>query len=118
MMVASQLSNMGERLMPPNRSAMNSRLLKQMVSPRGKTSLDRRSLVIEVMNADDGTIETSRGKARFKSPYLACQLSAFLAPARNRVVKIARSSSDMVLQTIEHTMIYPGSGPSSEVIAL
>jgi hypothetical protein len=25
---------------------------------------------------------------------------------------------EMVLQTTKHTMIYPGSGPSSEVIAL
>jgi hypothetical protein len=37
---------------------------------------------------------------------------------KNRVVKIARSSSEMVLQTTKHTMIYPGSGPSLEVIAL
>jgi uncharacterized membrane protein (Fun14 family) len=34
------------------------------------------------------------------------------------VVKIARSSSEMVLQTMKHTMIYPSSGPSAEVIAL
>jgi hypothetical protein len=34
------------------------------------------------------------------------------------VVKIAHSSSEVVLLTMNHTMIYPGSGPSSEVIAL
>jgi hypothetical protein len=37
---------------------------------------------------------------------------------KNRVVKITRSSSEMVLQTTKHTMIYPDSGPSLEVIAL
>jgi hypothetical protein len=34
------------------------------------------------------------------------------------VVKITRSSSEVVLQTTKHNMIYPGSGPSLEVIAL
>jgi hypothetical protein len=34
------------------------------------------------------------------------------------VVKIKHSSSEMVLQLTEHTMTYPGSGPSLEVIAL
>jgi hypothetical protein len=33
---------------------------------------------------------------------------------KNRVVKITYSSSEMVLQTIKHTMIYPSSGPSLE----
>jgi hypothetical protein len=42
----------------------------------------------------------------------------FFYTGKNMVVKIARSSFDMVLQTIKHTMIYPGSGLSSEVIAL
>jgi hypothetical protein len=37
---------------------------------------------------------------------------------KNRVVKITCSSFEMVLRTIKHTMIYPGSGPSLEVIAL
>jgi hypothetical protein len=37
---------------------------------------------------------------------------------KNRVVKIACSSSEMVLQTTKHTMIYTGSGPSLEVITL
>jgi hypothetical protein len=34
------------------------------------------------------------------------------------VVKIACSSSKVVLQPMKHTMIYPGSSPSLEVIAL
>jgi hypothetical protein len=33
------------------------------------------------------------------------------------VVKITRSSFEVVLQIMKHTVIYPGSGPSSEVIA-
>jgi hypothetical protein len=67
---------------------------------------------------DEGTIEMSRGKTRCNSPFLAQQLSVFFALARYRVVNIVRSCSDMVLQTIKHTMIYPSSGPSLEVIAL
>jgi hypothetical protein len=38
--------------------------------------------------------------------------------SKNRVVKIARSSSEMILWTIEHAMIYPGSSLSLEVIVL
>jgi hypothetical protein len=34
------------------------------------------------------------------------------------VIKNVCSSSEVVLQTIENTMIYPGLGPSLEVIAL
>jgi hypothetical protein len=34
------------------------------------------------------------------------------------VVKITHSSSEVVLQTTKHTMIYSGSSPSLEVIAL
>jgi hypothetical protein len=45
-------------------------------------------------------------------------LSEFSALAKYRVVKIARSSCEVVLQTITHTMIYPGSGPSFDIIAL
>jgi hypothetical protein len=40
------------------------------------------------------------------------------SPASYRVVKITCSSSEVVLQTIKHTMIYPGLGPTLEVIAL
>jgi hypothetical protein len=46
---------------------------------------------------DEGTIRISRGKACCKSPFLACQLSVFFAPARYRVVKIAHSYFEMVL---------------------
>jgi hypothetical protein len=82
MMMAFEPSPMGERLRPPKRSAMNSRLLKRMVSPREKPPLDRRSSPATTMSMDDGTIRTSRGKARCKSSFLACQLSVFFAPAR------------------------------------
>jgi hypothetical protein len=37
---------------------------------------------------------------------------------KNRVVKITYSSSEMVLLTTKYTMIYPGSGPFIEAIAL
>jgi hypothetical protein len=36
----------------------------------------------------------------------------------NMVVKITRSSSEMVLQTTNHTMIYPSLDSSSKVIVL
>jgi hypothetical protein len=37
---------------------------------------------------------------------------------KNSVVKITRSNSEVVLRTIKHMIIYHGSGPSLEVIAL
>jgi hypothetical protein len=37
---------------------------------------------------------------------------------KNRVVKIVCSNSEIVLRTIKHIMIYPGSGPSLELIVL
>jgi hypothetical protein len=37
---------------------------------------------------------------------------------KNMVIKITHSNSEMVLRTIKHTMIYPGSDSSSEVIDL
>jgi hypothetical protein len=37
---------------------------------------------------------------------------------KNRVVNITRSNSEMVLRTTKHTMIYPASAPSLEVIAI
>jgi hypothetical protein len=40
------------------------------------------------------------------------------SPTRYRVVRITCSSSEVVLQTIKHTIVYPGSGPTLEVIAL
>jgi hypothetical protein len=67
---------------------------------------------------DEGTIRMSRGKAHYKSPFLAGQMKVFLAPARYRVVKIACSSSEVVLCTTKHMVIYPGPGPSSKVIAI
>jgi hypothetical protein len=45
-------------------------------------------------------------------------VSVFSAPVNYEVVKITHSNSKVVLRTINHTIIYPGSAPSSEVIAL
>jgi hypothetical protein len=59
-----------------------------------------------------------RGKARCEPSFLARQLLMFFALANYVVVKITRSSSDVVLQTTKHTVIYPGSGRSLEVIDL
>jgi hypothetical protein len=45
-------------------------------------------------------------------------LSVFFAPTRYRVVKITRCSFEVVLRTMKHTMIYPDSDPSLEVLTL
>jgi hypothetical protein len=68
--------------------------------------------------ADEGSIETSRGKARCKSPYLERQLSVFFVSARYRVVKIACSCFEVVFRTTKHTIVYPDPDPSLKVIAL
>jgi hypothetical protein len=49
---------------------------------------------------------------------MICNVLVFLALTRYRVVKIVRSYSKVVLRTTKRTMVYPGSGPSLEVIAL
>jgi hypothetical protein len=55
---------------------------------------------------------------RCKSPYLMHQLSVFSASVNHGVVKIAHSSSKVVLRNMKHTMIYLGSGPSLDVLVL
>jgi hypothetical protein len=47
-----------------------------------------------------------------------CKGVSVFCTGKNRVVKITHFSSDVVLQTIKHVIIYPGSGSSLEVIAL
>jgi hypothetical protein len=102
----------------PRRLVVNSRLPKWMVLP-GARPTPVGSLPLETKESfSEGTIGTSRGKARYKSPFWACQLSVFFAPTRYRVVKIARSCSEVVLRTTKNTMVYSSSGPSLEVIAL
>jgi hypothetical protein len=70
------------------------------------------------MSVDEETIGTSKGNVHCKSPFLAYQLSVFFALVRYRVVKIAHCSSEVVLRTIKHMVIYPGLGLSLEVRAL
>jgi hypothetical protein len=97
MAMTSELSPMGERLRPPTRSIMNLSRLKRIVLPRENPPHVRHSSSAVMAIEDNGTIGTSRGKAGCKSPFLACQLSVFFAPPRHRVVKIARSCSEVVL---------------------
>jgi hypothetical protein len=78
MKVASKSFLRGERLRPLTQLVMNSRLPNRMVSPRERPPHIKRSLSVEMASTDDGTIRTSRGKARYKSPFLACQLLIFL----------------------------------------
>jgi hypothetical protein len=118
MKVTRELFLLGERHRPLKLSAMNLRLPKWTVSLREKPLHVKQSPSVEASSADEGTIGRSRGKARCKSLFLVRQLLVFFAPTRYRVVKIVCSSSDVILQIMKHTMIYPGSAPSSEVIAL
>jgi hypothetical protein len=118
MTIVSETSPEGERLRPLKRSAMNLRLPKRMVSPSEKPPHDKHSLLVATTSGDDGTIKTFRGKARYKSPFLVCQLSVFFAPVRYNVAKITRSFSEVVLQTTKQTIVYPGSSPSLEIIVL
>jgi hypothetical protein len=82
MAAAFETSIRGERFRPPKKSAMNSRLPNRMVSPREKPSHDRHSTSVVMVIADEGTIRTSGRKARYKSPFLARQLSVFSTPSR------------------------------------
>jgi hypothetical protein len=118
MTATSEPSPMGERLKPPNRSEMKSRLPKRLVSRREKISHERRSPSTTTVSFVDVTIGTSRGKAWCKSSFLVRQLSVFFAPARCRVVKIVHSYSKMVLRTTKQTKIYLGSGLSLKIIVL
>jgi hypothetical protein len=116
--MAPKTSLEGERLRPLKQLAMNLRLPKWMVLPREKPPHDRHSPSLATVSTNDGTIRTSKEKARYKSPFLVCQLSLSFASARYSVVRIVCSCLEMVLQTTKYTTIYPGSGPSLEVIAL
>jgi hypothetical protein len=85
---------------------MNSRLSKWMVLPGDK--LTSVGLLSVVMNDSfgEGTIGMSRGEAFYKSPFLVYQLSVFFAPVRHRVVKIAYSCSEVVLQTMKNYKVH------------
>jgi hypothetical protein len=108
----------GERLRWPRRSTVNARLPKWMVLPRMRPTPVEWFPLATKESFGEGTIGTSRGKTRYKSPFLACQLLVFFVSTRYRGVKIARSCSEAVLRTTKHTMVYPDSGPSMEIIAL
>jgi hypothetical protein len=86
----------GERLKRLKRSAVNSGLPKRMVSPGVR--LMSVELPPSTMKEcfDEVTIKTYKGKARYKSPYLTCQLSVFFILIRYKVVKIACSSFAVV----------------------
>jgi hypothetical protein len=109
---------LGERHRPLKQSVMNSKFPRRTVSPRENPPHIKHSPSAAMMIADEGTIRACRGKLRCKSIFLAHQLSMFFAPARYMVVKIVHSYSDVVSRTTKHTMVYPGSAPSLEVIAL
>jgi hypothetical protein len=80
--MALESSSWGERLRRPRRSTVNSRLPKQMVLPRARQTSVGLMPMETKESFGDVTIRTSRGKARYKSPFLACQLSVFFAPTR------------------------------------
>jgi hypothetical protein len=59
MMMAPEPPSSGERLRPPNRSVMNSRLTKWMVLPWGKPTHGEFSSPVTETIVDDGTIRTA-----------------------------------------------------------
>jgi hypothetical protein len=77
---------------------------------------------------DVETIITSKGEARCKSPFLAHQLLVFFAQAKYRVVKIACSCFEVVLQTMKNYKaqyslswfrpLLRGNSPTSSVFVL
>jgi hypothetical protein len=93
----SEQSPMGERLKRLKQSATNSRLPKQLVLLWEKPPHNKRSPSTATASTDDGTIRTPRGKAHYKSPFLAWQILVFFTSARYMVVKIACSCSELVL---------------------
>jgi hypothetical protein len=93
--------------------------------------LEANGLVLVELNAEQGDVTGSNGGFTYNEPskhleekhtanppscHANCQ--CFFCTGKNRVVKIAYSSSEVVLQTTKHTVIYNNSGPSLEVIAL
>jgi hypothetical protein len=77
MKMAPSLPLLGDRLRPPKLSPMNSKFPRQIGSPRKNPPHARCSPSAVMEIEDDGTFGTSRGVARCKSPFLACQLSVF-----------------------------------------
>jgi hypothetical protein len=67
-----ELLLLGERLMPPKWSAINSKLSRRMVSLRKKPPHVKHSPSAEKVSVDEGTIRMSRGKAHYKSPFIRC----------------------------------------------
>jgi hypothetical protein len=58
-------------------------------------------------------------KSTLQIPLAGAPTVGVFCAGKNRVVKIARSYFEMVLQTTKHMVIYPGSAPPPlEVIAL
>jgi hypothetical protein len=58
------------------------------------------------------SLEHLEEKHAANPPFWCTNYQCFFAPVRNRVVKIACSSSEVVLRITEHTMIYPSSVPT------
>jgi hypothetical protein len=88
-----------------------------MVSLREKPLCDKHSPPTATVILDEETIETFRRKHATNPPSWHINYGVFYT-GKKKVVKITCSSSDVVLQTTKHTVIYPGPGPSLEVIAL
>jgi hypothetical protein len=89
MKIAPESLPLVERLKLLKQLAMNSSQPKRMVLQREQPPHIRHSPSVATASIDELIIETSRGKARCKSPFLASKLSVFPALANNRVSKIA-----------------------------
>jgi hypothetical protein len=81
---------------------MNYKIPRRTGSLRENSPHARHSSSAVMAFEDDETIRTPRGEARCKSPFQTCQLSVFFEPVRYRMVKIACSCSEVVLQTMKN----------------
>jgi hypothetical protein len=112
-------------VIPPGREAQATKVVgDELKTPKVNGFVEGKAIAYQtfIVSGDDkrrwGNHQNTRGKTCYKSPFLARQLSVLSASANYRVVKIVRSSSEVALRTMKHTMIYPCSDSSSEAIAL
>jgi hypothetical protein len=80
--MAPSLPLIGDRLWPQKYSVMNSKFPRRTGLPRENPPHARRSPSVVMAIEDDGTIRMSRGVARCKSSFLACQLSVFFCTSK------------------------------------
>jgi hypothetical protein len=96
-------------------------MMMMMIVVVNKEGKERGASLVECLAAWMAKEEVDKGRARLEGAVAGIKGNLHViifCTDKNRVVKIIRSSSEMVLRTIKHTMIYPCSCPFLNVIAL